>query len=99
MNKAVVRFSVWVYRNLLLVYPRELRARFGADMIEVFEDLLCEVAQLGRPKQAAALWCTVLFELAAVAIPARLTPRVIIAGGLSFVVSSLITWVFLHAVG
>ncbi|MGB7435522.1 MAG: hypothetical protein WBR26_15040 [Candidatus Acidiferrum sp.] len=95
----MIRLSVWVYRSLLLVYPHELRARFGADMTEVFEDLLCEAAQQGGPRQIVALWNTVLVELAAVAIPARLTPHVVIAGGLSVVVSSLITWVFLHAVG
>lgn len=97
--KLMIRFSVWVYRNLLLAYPHELRTRFGGDMTEVFEDLLCDVAQQGGPQQIAALWCTVLLELASVAIPARLTPHRIIAAGLSFLVSSLITWIFLHAVG
>lgn len=97
--KLLIRLNAWVYRSQLSAYPRELRARFGADMTDVFEDLLCEAARQGGPQQIAALWCTVLVELAAVAIPARLTPHVIIAGSLAFLVSSLITWVFLHAVG
>jgi hypothetical protein len=95
----VVRVSAWAYRNLLLVYPRDLRDRFGVDMAEVFEDLLCEAAERGGPRGIVVLWYTILIELAAVAIPARLQPNLIIAGGLSFVLSSLITWVFLHAVG
>jgi len=95
----MVRASVYVYRCLLLVYPRELRARFSTDMAEIFEDLLCEAVDQGGPREVAALWCTVFVEPAAVALPSRLKPNVIIAGGLSFVLSSLITWVFLHAVG
>ena len=94
----VVRVSVWVYRGLLVMYPRELRARFAADMAEVFEDWLRESAKAHGPSAVAAVWSTALAELA-VALPAGLEPNVIIAAGLSLVVSSLITWVFLRAVG
>ena len=97
--KPMVRASVYVYRSLLLVYPRELQARFRTDMAEVFEDLLCEAVDQGGPRDVATLWCTVFVELATVALPSRLKPNVIIAGRLSFVLSSLITWVFLRAVG
>jgi hypothetical protein len=92
------RISVWIYHGLLLAYPRQLRAHFEADMSEVFEDLLREGAEAAGAKGIAATWCTALGELA-VAVPARLQPNVILAAGLSFVVSSLITWVFLRAVG
>ncbi len=94
----VVRVSVWVYRGLLLAYPRELRAHFDADMTEVFEDLLREHAEAAGLRGIAAIWRSALAELV-VAVPARLQPDLIIAAGLSFVLSSLITWVFLRAVG
>jgi hypothetical protein len=94
----VVRVSVWIYQGLLLVYPPELRARFHADMTEVFADLLQEGAEAAGHRGIAATWCTALGELG-VAVPARLQPNLILAAGLSFLVSSLITWVFLRAVG
>lgn len=97
--KPLVNVSVWVYRRLLLVYPRDLRCRFGGDMAEVFEDLLCEVLEQDGVRELAAVWCNVLVELASVAIPARLKPDLLIATALSLLVSSLITWVFLRAVG
>jgi hypothetical protein len=97
--KRLVRVSVWVYRRLLPVYPRELRGRFGQDTAEVFEDLLCEAVEQTGAREIAALWCSALVELGSVAIPSRVKPNVVITGGLSFVVSSLITWVFLPAAG
>ena len=95
----VVRVSVWIYRSLLGVYPRDLRTRFSADMAEVFEDLLRDAAEQRGAVGIVDSWRTAFLELVTVAVPAHLKPNVIIAGGLSFVVSSLITWVFLHAVG
>lgn len=95
----MVQVSVCVYRNLLRVYPRELRARFATDMAEVFEDLLQDAATERGTAGIVDLWRNALVEFATVALPARLKPDVIIAGSLSFVVSSLITWVFLYAVG
>lgn len=95
----IIHASVWAYRNLLRVYPRELRARFAADMAEVFEDLLHDAAEQGGVAGIVELWRDACVEFVAVALPARLKPDMIMAGGLSFVVSSLITWIFLHAVG
>jgi hypothetical protein len=94
----LVRVSVWLYRGLLLVYPRELRSHFDVDMTEGFEDLLRKGADAAGPAGIAAIGSTALVELA-VAAPARLQSKVIIATGLSFVVSSPSTWVFLRAVG
>jgi hypothetical protein len=95
----IIHASVWAYRRLLNVYPRELRARFATDMTEVFEDLLHDAAAQRGVLGIVELWRTAFVEFATVAVPARLEPNVVIASGLSFVVSSLITWVFLHAVG
>ena len=36
----MIRLSGLIYRWLLVFYPAELRCRFGADMVEVFEDLI-----------------------------------------------------------
>ena len=95
----IIHASVWVYQRLLLVYPRELRARFSTDMAEVFEDQLHDASAQRGAAGIVALWRYALVEFVTVAVPERLKPNLIIAGGLSLVLSSLITWVFLHAVG
>jgi hypothetical protein len=39
----IIRLSCFVYGHLLIFYPRELRCRFGTEMMDVFGDLMCEV--------------------------------------------------------
>jgi hypothetical protein len=97
--ESVVRWSVRIYRHLLILYPHELRCRFGAEMAEVFEDLLCAGMVERGAAGGAALWCTALWEFASVGIPSRLKASAILAGTLSFAVSSVIAWVFFRAVG
>ncbi len=95
----IIRWSGWIYGCLLIAYPRELRRRFGADMVEVFEDQLYEAAgQRGRSR-IISLWRTALWELASVAIPSRLESTTVIAGAVSLLVSSAIAWVFFRSVG
>jgi hypothetical protein len=94
-----IQASVWVYRKLLAVYPRDVRARFASDMAEIFEDLLHDAAAQRGASGIAVQWRRALLEFATVALAARLESDLMIAGTLSFVASSLITWVFLHAVG
>jgi hypothetical protein len=88
-----------IYRYLLSLYPKELRRRFGADMMEVFEDLLSDAYSERRAIGIASLWCNALWEFASVALPTRLSSPAIIAATLSFVVASAIAWVFFRAVG
>jgi hypothetical protein len=95
----VIHASVWIYRQLLLVYPRELRAHFSNDMAETFEDLLHDAASQRGAFGILSLWRCAFLELATVAIPARLQSNQMIAAALSLLASSLITWVFLRAVG
>jgi hypothetical protein len=79
----LIRWSSWIYGCLLIAYPRELRRRFGADVIEVFEEQLCEAAmQCGR-SGIVSLWCTALWELASVAA-SRLESTTVIAGPCRF---------------
>jgi hypothetical protein len=95
----IVRWSGWIYGYLLIAYPRELRRRFGANMVEVFEDQLYEAGvQRGR-LGIVSLWRTALWELASVAIPSRLESTTVIAGTVSFLVSSAIAWIFFRSVG
>ena len=95
----IIHVSVGVYQRLVLVYPRELRARFSTDMAEVFEDQLHDASAQRGAAGIVVLWCCALVEFITVGVPERLKSNLIIAGGLSLVLSSLITWFFLRAVG
>jgi hypothetical protein len=94
-----MRWSGRIYGCLLVLYPRELRCRFGADMAEVFEDALRATMVERGASGVADLWYTALWELASVGLPSRLKTNTIVAGTLSFAVSSLIAWIFFRAVG
>ncbi len=95
----IIRWSGWVYGCLLIAYPRKLRRRFARDMVEVFEDQLYEAAMQRNRSGIVSLWRTALWELASVGVPSRLESTTVIAGVVSFLVSSTIAWVFFRSVG
>jgi hypothetical protein len=97
--ETVMRWSARIYGYLLVLYPRDLRCRFGADMAEVFEDVLRAATAERGGSGVVDLWCTALWELASVGVPSRLKTDKIVAGTLSFAVSSFIAWFFFRAVG
>ena len=94
----MIKLSCWVYCRLLIFYPRELREKFSTEMVEIFEDLLCEAAAPQR-SGIALVWRTALWELISVGLVSRLQSTAVIAGILSMIVSSLIAWEFFRAVG
>lgn len=66
------RFSLIVYRRLLLLYPGDLRSEFGPEMLEAFEyDLSVEYAARGIPG-ALHVWHVALREVIPCAVPAWL---------------------------
>jgi len=81
------RVSRMVYSGLLTLYPPDLRRRFGAEMEEVFEELLRAAAQSGA-NSVAAVWSRALWELLAVALPQRLASETVMAGAISFLTAS-----------
>jgi hypothetical protein len=58
-----IRLSRFVYGHLLIFYPRELRCRFGTEMMDVFEDLMCEAVLHRGPAGMVSLWGSALWEL------------------------------------
>jgi hypothetical protein len=52
----IIRLSRFVYGHLLVFYPRELRRRFGKEMVDVFEDLMCEVVHQRGVAGIVSLW-------------------------------------------
>jgi hypothetical protein len=97
--ETAMRWSVRIYGCLLVLYPRELRCRFGADMVEVFEDVL-RAAMVERGGSGVVdLWGTALWELTSVGVRSRLETATIVVVTASFAVSSFIAWIFFRAVG
>jgi hypothetical protein len=82
-----LRVSRVLYSGLLILYPRDLRRRFGAEMEEVFEESLCAAAERGSPS-VAAVWSCALWELLTVALLQRLASETVMAGAISFLAAS-----------
>jgi hypothetical protein len=77
----VFRFLAACYRASLCLYPRELRYKYGREMIEVFE------------RQVSADWMNCVYairELFTIAIPARMFSERMIAPVLSLVITSAV---------
>ena len=99
MRNKLSRLQILFYRQLLFVYPRDLRARFATDMLEVFEDLLQESQAQRGPAGALAVWATAGRELLAIAMPLRLHNTRWAAAAISLLISSFIAWIFFRSVG
>jgi hypothetical protein len=84
----IIRLSCNLYGRMLIFYPRDLRRRFGSEMVEVFADQLSAVALEQGSIGMLSLWCTALWELLSVAVPARLQSPTLIASTVSFLASS-----------
>jgi hypothetical protein len=84
----IIRLSCNLYGRMLIFYPRDLRRRFGSEMVEVFADQLSAVVLEQGSIGMLSLWGTALWELLSVAAPARLQSTTLIAGTVSFLASS-----------
>jgi hypothetical protein len=93
----IIRASQLVYGRLLAFYPAELRHRFGAEMADVFQQSLREAAIQHGIHGIAMQWSSALWELFTVAAPSRLESSAVMAGALSFLVSSVLFLAFFSA--
>jgi hypothetical protein len=64
-----------VYRLLLVLYPRQFRCEFGADMAQVFGDLCRDAYRWGSMPSLLRLWAATLRDLA-VSVPREHLARV-----------------------
>ncbi len=60
-------YAVLGYRFLLRLYPRELRERYGRDLVELIEDSLC-----GEGRYSVTRWARTILNLATNALRVRL---------------------------
>jgi hypothetical protein len=72
-HERAVGTSEWVYRSLLLAYPRELRDEYGEEMARCFRQLCREELEDGGGLSLAALWAHTLPELFYTALKERST--------------------------
>jgi len=67
-----LRCSLRAYRNLLVLYPEELRRDFGDEMLEAFEHDLSVECGAHSIKGAVRIWRITLREAIRIALPAWL---------------------------
>lgn len=93
----IVEASRAVYGSLLMVYPKELRCRFGEEMKSVFIASLQDAVDQGVTG-VLRVWRLALCELVTVALPSRLASSVVMAAAVSLVAASALFLVFFRAV-
>jgi hypothetical protein len=72
-RRLIVEFSKWVYRVLLIAYPREFRDRYGAELEQTFGNLCREKVELSDSAGLARLWVRTLLDLAHTAAAQRVS--------------------------
>jgi hypothetical protein len=92
------RISCFAYGLLLSVYPSEFRRRFGVEMRQVFADQLNGEGSLRGILGVLSVWRSAGWEILSVAVPLQLCNSTVIAGALSFVLSSALCLAFFRAV-
>jgi hypothetical protein len=93
----IVEVSRVLYGSLLMVYPKELRGRFGEEMEIVFVASLRDAADQGVGG-LLRVWRLALCELVTVALPSRLSSSAVMAAAVSLVAASALFLVFFRAV-
>jgi hypothetical protein len=66
-----VRFSVWLYRRLLVAYPQSFRLRYGAQMVQVFRDCCREATTTDGNVGLLRYWLIALGDLIVSALAER----------------------------
>jgi uncharacterized protein YjiS (DUF1127 family) len=72
---SILRVSERLYRALLVVYPKEFRDAYGAQLEQTFADLCREKVERGGSAGLARLWVRTLFDLASTATVQRFHER------------------------
>src|SRR5687767_9041918 len=86
-----------VFRQLLVLYPPELRARFGDEMVLVFGEQITEAWHAARLSGLVRIWLRAIWELATIAVPQRVFAPVVLAGAVSLIAASVVFLALLRA--
>ncbi|MES1260919.1 MAG: hypothetical protein ABUS49_04215 [Acidobacteriota bacterium] len=96
MNQPV-RLSCRAFGYFLLLYPREFRGEFAAEMSAVFEAESRDAWRTRRLVGLAALWLLTLREVMTVALPMQLRNAPVVASAISLVGTSALYLALLWA--
>jgi hypothetical protein len=94
----VVRISHCLYRRLLILYPHELRSRFGSEMSDVFRQQSGDAWARGGLRALLHVWSLALVELLTLALPARVCSAGVIVPVLSATSSLVLFLLFLWGI-
>jgi hypothetical protein len=72
---AVLEVSRKIYERSLVLYPRELRRDFGAEMVEVFDERVSEAYSRSGFPGFLRVWFSATREFVTIALPSRLAER------------------------
>jgi hypothetical protein len=73
----VLEGSHTVYERSLVLYPKDLRRDFGAEMVEVFDEQISEAYSESGFPGLLRVWFGATRELVTVALHARLAERIV----------------------
>lgn len=73
----VLEVSRKVYATSLVLYPNELRREFGAEMVEVFDELVSEAYSRSGFPGLLRVWFSATREFVTIALPGRLAERMV----------------------
>lgn len=88
MTRLVRPFVHWnasVYRAMLVLYPFELRYRFGDEMVAVFAEDLAEACENRRMEDVVGIWWRAASEVLCIALPGRIANQALVAPAVSVV--------------
>ena len=95
--ETALKVSSRAYAVLLVLYPDELRRRFGEEMTDVFDQQLEGAWEEGGFLGLARIWLRAIGELLFVALPAQLAQPIVVVPTLSLISNSFIFLVLLRA--
>ena len=87
-----------LYSAVLQAYPKDFRARFGNEMIEVFSQEIRSQSKQHGFCGAFRVWCSAFWEVLSVAGPLRLQSSLALPVVISILASSIFAFAFFAAV-
>lgn len=79
-----IRLNGELYRLLLFAYPRDIRLRFGTEMVITFSEQIRAEREHDGLVGVMRVWRTAIRELFSVAVPLQLRSSIVLAMFLSF---------------
>ena len=86
----VLEISRKVYATSLVLYPNELRGKFGTEMVEVFDEQVSEAYSRSGFTGLLRVWFSATREFVTIALPGRLAARMVPIVGVTATLALLV---------